>query len=274
MKWKIDKRNIETDSNFVDKEIKEKKRKLLKVINIICYVCTAILFVFFVIGGVRSCKSKNSSSSNNSPHSQRVVIRDNGGLQYFELYEEDFDNEELFNDLYVSLGEVGTIEIDDEDILYVAELHTEVNDYNIVSISAIVFNDNNFIQFLDENDDTHLWSFNGGSAYIESSADDYTIQDINLEFKVSNTYLEENYYGFYVVLDDYYVVFNEGIFDAITDTVSNFTKTMGLGINAILVLFYSNNQLTVLGTITVIVVGVAFVYFLLRFIFGLIRLRG
>lgn len=68
------------------------------------------------------------------------------------------------------------------------------------------------------------------------------------------------------------------IFEGITQAVTAFIGTLNQGVTAMLALFYdstaSNPGLTVLGTLTVIVVGVSLVYFLLRFIMGLARLRG
>lgn len=64
------------------------------------------------------------------------------------------------------------------------------------------------------------------------------------------------------------------IFTGITSAVSAFIGTLNSGITAMLDLFYGSEGLTVLGTLTVIVVGVSLVYFLLRFIMGLARLRG
>lgn len=66
------------------------------------------------------------------------------------------------------------------------------------------------------------------------------------------------------------------IFDGITSAVSAFIGSLGTGITGMLGLFYdtTNSSLTVLGTLTVIVVAVSLVYFLLRFIMGLARLRG
>ena len=65
------------------------------------------------------------------------------------------------------------------------------------------------------------------------------------------------------------------IFTGITSAVTAFIGTMNSGITSMLALFYDSTEgLTVLGTLTVIVVGVSLVYFLLRFIMGLARLRG
>lgn len=65
------------------------------------------------------------------------------------------------------------------------------------------------------------------------------------------------------------------IFTGITSAVTAFIGTMNSGITSMLALFYDTTDgLTVLGTLTVIVVGVSLVYFLLRFIMGLARLRG
>lgn len=68
------------------------------------------------------------------------------------------------------------------------------------------------------------------------------------------------------------------IFDGITSAVTAFIGTLSSGITGMLALFYdsssSNPGLTVLGTLTVIVVGVSIVYWLFRLIMGLARLRG
>lgn len=67
------------------------------------------------------------------------------------------------------------------------------------------------------------------------------------------------------------------IFEGITSAVTAFIGTLNSGITSMLALFYTSGEnagLTVLGTLTVIVVGVSLVYFLLRFIMGLARLRG
>lgn len=64
------------------------------------------------------------------------------------------------------------------------------------------------------------------------------------------------------------------IFSGITDALTAFISTLNSGITAMTALFYANNSLTVLGTLTVIVVAVSLAYFLLRLIMGLVRLRG
>lgn len=64
------------------------------------------------------------------------------------------------------------------------------------------------------------------------------------------------------------------IFTGITSSVTAFIGTLNSGITGMLALFYDDSALTVLGTLTVIVVGVSLVYFLFRLIMGLARLRG
>lgn len=67
------------------------------------------------------------------------------------------------------------------------------------------------------------------------------------------------------------------IFGGITEAVSAFIGTLNSGITAMLSLFYTTGEnagLTVLGTLTVIVVGVSLVYWLFRLIIGMARLRG
>ena len=66
----------------------------------------------------------------------------------------------------------------------------------------------------------------------------------------------------------------QAIFGGITDAITNFISTLNSGITAMIGLFYDNNALTLLGVLTTIVVGVSLVYFLLRMIMGLVRLRG
>lgn len=68
------------------------------------------------------------------------------------------------------------------------------------------------------------------------------------------------------------------IFSGITEAVTAFIGTLNSGIGSIVSLFYdsssTNPGLTVLGTLTVIVVGVSLVYWLFRLIMGMARLRG
>lgn len=67
------------------------------------------------------------------------------------------------------------------------------------------------------------------------------------------------------------------IFGGITEAVSAFVGTLNAGVTSILALFYTSGEnagLTVLGTLTVIVVGVSLVYWLFRLIMGMARLRG
>lgn len=68
------------------------------------------------------------------------------------------------------------------------------------------------------------------------------------------------------------------IFGGITEAVTAFIGTLNSGIGSIVSLFYdstsANPGLTVLGTLTVIVVGVSLVYWLFRLIMGMARLRG
>lgn len=66
------------------------------------------------------------------------------------------------------------------------------------------------------------------------------------------------------------------IFEGITETVTNFVGTMSSGLNQVSTMFYDaqQGQLTLVGTLSTIVVGVSLVYFLIRWIVGLIRLRG
>lgn len=67
------------------------------------------------------------------------------------------------------------------------------------------------------------------------------------------------------------------IFGGITEAVTAFVGTLNSGVTSILSLFYSTGEnagLTVLGTLTVIVVGVSLVYWLFRLIMGMARLRG
>lgn len=68
------------------------------------------------------------------------------------------------------------------------------------------------------------------------------------------------------------------IFGGITEAVSAFITTLNSGLTSIVSLFYvasgENAGLTILGTLTCIVVGVALVYWLFRLIMGMIRLRG
>ena len=65
-----------------------------------------------------------------------------------------------------------------------------------------------------------------------------------------------------------------GIFQGISDAITNFVSTLNDGITAMIGLFWSNNALTLLGVLTTIVVGVSITYFLLRMVMGLVRLRG
>ena len=64
------------------------------------------------------------------------------------------------------------------------------------------------------------------------------------------------------------------IFQAITSALTAFINTLNSGITAMTALFYADSQLTVLGTLCVIVVAVSLAYWLFRLIIGLIRLRG
>lgn len=67
------------------------------------------------------------------------------------------------------------------------------------------------------------------------------------------------------------------IFGGITEAVTAFVGTLNSGVQSILSLFYTTGEnagLTVLGTLTVIVVGVSLVYWLFRLIMGMARLRG
>lgn len=67
------------------------------------------------------------------------------------------------------------------------------------------------------------------------------------------------------------------IFGGITEAVTAFVGTLNSGVTSILALFYQSGEnagLTVLGTLTVIVVGVSLVYWLFRLIMGMARLRG
>ena len=69
---------------------------------------------------------------------------------------------------------------------------------------------------------------------------------------------------------------DEDIFSSLSSVFTNFIITLNTGVNSVIALFYdsANTQLTLLGTITTIVVGVAITYFLFRLVIGLIRLRG
>ena len=64
------------------------------------------------------------------------------------------------------------------------------------------------------------------------------------------------------------------IFRALTDALTAFISTLNSGITAMTALFYANNSLTVLGTLSVIVVAVSLTYWLFRLLIGLIRMRG
>lgn len=68
------------------------------------------------------------------------------------------------------------------------------------------------------------------------------------------------------------------IFGGVTEAVTAFIGTLNSGIGSIVALFYDSTSqspgLTVLGTLTVIVVGVSLVYWLFRLIMGMARLRG
>lgn len=65
------------------------------------------------------------------------------------------------------------------------------------------------------------------------------------------------------------------IFEALTSALTAFINTLNSGVTAITALFWTQaDGLTVLGTLSVIVVAVSLTYFLLRLLFGLIRMRG
>lgn len=64
------------------------------------------------------------------------------------------------------------------------------------------------------------------------------------------------------------------IFQALTDALTAFISTLNSGITAMTALFYADNSLTVLGTLSVIVVAVSLTYWLFRLLIGLIRMRG
>lgn len=66
----------------------------------------------------------------------------------------------------------------------------------------------------------------------------------------------------------------QDIFQGIADAMTNFISTLNSGITSMVALFYADNQLTLLGVLTTIVVGVSLTYFVFRLIMGLIRLRG
>lgn len=66
----------------------------------------------------------------------------------------------------------------------------------------------------------------------------------------------------------------QDIFQGIADAMTNFISTLNSGITGMVALFYADNQLTLLGVLTTIVVGVSLTYFVFRLIMGLIRLRG
>lgn len=67
----------------------------------------------------------------------------------------------------------------------------------------------------------------------------------------------------------------QAIFEALTSALQAFISTLNSGIQSITALFWvSGTGLTVLGTLSVIVVAVSLTYYLMRLLFGLIRMRG
>lgn len=71
------------------------------------------------------------------------------------------------------------------------------------------------------------------------------------------------------------------IFSGITEALTGFIGTLNQGVQAIIPLFWTaptgtgtSGELTILGSLVCIVVGVSLVYFLFRMIIGMARLRG
>lgn len=61
------------------------------------------------------------------------------------------------------------------------------------------------------------------------------------------------------------------IFGVITDVITNFVNSLNSAVGGVMNLFYYDNQLTLLGTLLLIAVGVAIVYWCFRLIMRLVR---
>lgn len=62
-----------------------------------------------------------------------------------------------------------------------------------------------------------------------------------------------------------------GIFEVITEVITNFVNSLNSAVGGVMNLFYYDNNLTLLGTLLLIAVGVAIVYWCFRLIMRLIR---
>ena len=61
------------------------------------------------------------------------------------------------------------------------------------------------------------------------------------------------------------------IFGTITETITNFATSIGQAVSSVGNMFYTNGEMTFLGTLLLLAVGVGLIYWAFRLIRGLIR---
>lgn len=284
------------------KKIKEERILKLKKIgfwslNIFCYICS-FLFIILLIISLSTPKSSSKSSPKN------VINQIQYRLDSSES-ESVSESEEVIYPIYDDVNHTITLSayiLNNYDFPNLTEyIQNNTTGYNTWSIS---YNSNNYSY---GNRSQNVSATPDYFLVFNYSHDTYYTNRIRINY--SNTPNRFSYYyensnnvtGFSEFESD--IIFtpyngysniktaiqtdvlanqeqdvdvNYDIFGSITQTISNFLNTLNEGVESVIDLFWDsdNNQLTTLGGLTTIVIGVAVAFFLFRLLIGLIRLRG
>lgn len=260
----------------------EKGNKAKKVFKRVAVGLSIAFNVFFASVLAVGCATSGKKSNTTKKVNNEVVYRDNRvqpkyasyddeghyiTLNYDELNNVSFNNfsnylgENYDNDLEVVISEIYTFDGD-------TRVYYQCDDFDF-SLGSFYFS---YV-----NDADAYIKFESYHFYKEWNDTRTNFDDnVSLTLSIGSSYYEGVKSAIQSDINPSSGNITSDIFTAVSDTMGGFINTLNSGVGEMVNMFYdsTNNQLTTLGTLVVIVVAVALAYWLFRFIIGLIRLRG
>ena len=265
------------------------KKILLSVWLAVATVLSVIFIIVCIVGGVLSSKNNKHSASayvehdivayniNNdiNKHDIKPIIKEAVAYndnQYKITLSVDELNNYSFNSFnsYISSTLYGNGHIASIITNITYNLNTYEVDEDIINQSNSYFSyvyGSNYIMFNFDIDEP-----NNKFAYVENN------NPIDFEGDIVLNIEQQSYDDVKQAIESDIAVnssnINDSVFETLTSSTVGFIGAISSGISSVIAVFYTNNSLTVLGTLAVIVVAVSLAYFVFRLIFGLVRMRG
>lgn len=261
------------------KKIKEERVLKLKKIgfwslNIFCYICSFLFIILLIISLATPKKSNNTSPKNvinqiqyrlDTSEETIYPIYDDESYQ-ITLSVEQVNNYSFSNlNSYLSNLVSTSINLNYNSSLWFPNIIDNVYEwynertYTFIYPKICINSNNNFVYYLTSEDLEGTRNF-----------------EYNFIFSCNSVYYEDLKTAIQADVSANQPGVNHDIFDSFTQTITNFLNTLNEGVENVINLFWNStdNELTLLGGLTTIVIGVAVAFFLFRLLLGLIRLRG